>query len=170
MGHGLNESALDTLMIVFVSRTKHCMLPERIKALRRWSQKILEQVQLFLSQLTTEDSLDSFHSRMFMLYDHYYFINRKAISLWETPVTLCANTNKQGKPKQMLDQHRYAYEQAKKTALRLPMFEQGLPVTDNISTLKTSSPGKYRWQDKAARKVAERDRIAQGKENAVFLP
>lgn len=156
----LNESALYTLddCLSFKDEALHAS-PEWIKALRRWSQKILEQEATILESINNGSiRLILFHSRMsLMLGDHYYSsLTEKQSGPWETPVTLCANTNKQGKPKQMLDQHLVGvYEQAKKTALRLPMFEQGLPVTDNISTLKTSSPGKYRWQDKAARKVAE---------------
>lgn len=155
-----NESALETLgdCLRFTKESLQTS-PEWSKNIKRWAKKLLEEkdrIEIAIDNGSIR--LVLFHARLsLMLGDHYY----SSLSLpdsgkWQKSLKLIANTNKDGTPKQMLDQHLVGvYEQTKKTVHRLPLFEQELPVTDNTAALKNSSPKKYSWQDKAARKVYE---------------
>ncbi|WP_319561097.1 type I-F CRISPR-associated helicase Cas3f [Marispirochaeta sp.] len=169
----MNESAIDSLNDCLSFHDEALQASsEWIKCLKRWAQKLIDQEQTLLESIENGSiRLLLFHARLsLMLGDHYYSsLNSKDSGSWKKSVSLIANTNKDGTPKQMLDQHLMGvYEQAKRTAQRLPIFERDLPVTDNTAALKHNSPGKYRWQDKAARNVSEWTASHQEKKHGFF--
>lgn len=143
-----------------------------IKGIKRWAQKIIDQKKFILESI--EDGsirVVLFHARLsLMLGDHYFSsLSNSESDKHSKSVNLIANTNKDGTPKQMLDQHLVGvYEQAKKMVQRLPLFERDLPVTDNTAALRCSSPAKYHWQDKAARKVYEWTESHKDKKHGFF--
>jgi len=169
----MNESAMETLddCLSFYNETLY-VSPELIKGLKRWSQKILDLESMIHESINNGSvRLIIFHARLaLMLGDHYYSsLDSKDSGPWNKSVSLIANTNKDGTPKQFLDQHLTGvYEQAKRTAQRLPLFERDLPITDNTAALKQKSPSKYRWQDKAARNVSEWTASHQEKKHGFF--
>ncbi len=128
-----------------------------IKQLKRWAKKLLDQ-QSLISQIINDGSYRPIlhHARLcLMLGDHYYSsLTQKESGVWNDKTSLIANTQKDGSPKQYLDQHLVGvYEQAKRNVRKLPQLEKELTATDNIGTLKKKSHGDFVWQDKAASKV-----------------
>lgn len=129
------------------------------KALKRWAKKLLGQ-QSLIDQILKDGSYRPIlhHARLcLMLGDHYYSsLTLEDSGLWHNTTGLIANTQKDGSPKQVLDQHLVGvYEQAKRNARKLPQLERELPSTDNIAALKKKSPSDFRWQDKAANKIRD---------------
>lgn len=130
-----------------------------LKELKRWSKKLLEQ-QPLIEKIIKEGIYRPIlhHARLcLMLGDHYYSsLSLKESGEWKSTVKLVANTQKDGSPKQLLDQHLVGVcQQTKKNAIKLPQLEQDLPVTDNIVALKKKSSDKFKWQDIAANKIHE---------------
>jgi len=85
-----------------------------------------------------------------MLGDHNYS-SQDADKNWQPAVPLYANTDKHGKPKQLLDEHlvRVA-KQAATVARRLPLFESEPPPVYDVKRLKQkSADARFRWQDQA---------------------
>ncbi|WP_428240253.1 type I-F CRISPR-associated helicase Cas3f [Gynuella sp.] len=130
-----------------------------IKTIKRWAGKLLQQ-QTNIDRIMEDGSyrLILHHARLcLMLGDHYFSsLTPDKTGVWNNTTGMIANTQKDGQPKQALDQHLLGvYKQAKHNASRLPQLERGLPVTDNTTALKKSSGGNYKWQDTAARKIRE---------------
>ncbi len=130
-----------------------------LKPLKRWAGKLLDQQHLFEKAISEgSQRLLLHHARLcLMLGDHYYSsLTLEASGSWQHSTTLIANTQKDGSPKQALDQHLVGvYQQAKCNAQKLPQLERALPTTDNIAALKKKSPIEFAWQDKAASKVRD---------------
>ncbi len=130
-----------------------------LRPLKRWATKLREQTPLF-EKIMHDGSqrLLLHHARLcLMLGDHYYSsLTLEESGQWHSTTTMIANTQKDGSPKQALDQHLVGvYQQAKRNAQKLPQLENALPVTDNIGPLKKKSPSAFAWQDKAAKKVRD---------------
>lgn len=128
-----------------------------LKSLKRWASKLHDQQPLITTLMENGGYRPTLHHARLclMLGDHYYSsLTIEASGPWKNQIGLIANTQKDGAPKQALDQHLIGvYEQAKRNVRKLPRLEKELPVTDNIAALKKKSPPKFRWQDKAASKV-----------------
>ena len=131
-----------------------------LKNVKRWSGKLLGQQELVAQIIKEADHSYRpilFYARIsLMLADHYYSsLSKKDSGPWSDTIDMIANTQKDGSAKQALDQHLVGvYEQAKRNARYLPQFERELPVTENTSALKQKSPvAKFKWQDKAERKI-----------------
>ncbi len=91
-----------------------------------------------------------------MLGDHYYSSQQKD-SNWHSSVKLFANTDKQKKLKQQLDEHLVGVaKQAKTNTKKLPQFEaifnQNIRVIDN-NNIGKKSPKNYKWQDDAVSSI-----------------
>lgn len=130
-----------------------------LKPLKRWSGKLQEQIPQF-EQVMADQSQRVLlhHARLcLMLGDHYYSsLPLSDSGKWHHTTTMIANTQKDGSPKQALDQHLVGvYSQAKQNVQKLPEVERALPVTDNIGALKKKSPKAFGWQDKAASKIGD---------------
>ncbi len=124
-----------------------------LKPVKRWAKKLLNQ-QPQIEQILQDGSyrLILHHARLcLMLGDHYYSSLTLAESgNWNNLSGMIANTQRDGSPKQALDQHLIGvYEQARNNANKLPLIERELPVSDNVAQLKKKSPWPYAWQDKA---------------------
>ncbi|MCX4030131.1 CRISPR-associated endonuclease Cas3'' [Endozoicomonas sp. SM1973] len=130
-----------------------------LKALKRWAKKLLDQQPLVDTLMSTGSYRPILHHARLclMLGDHYYSsLSAQESGPWKHHIGLIANTQKDGAPKQALDQHLIGvYEQAKRNVNKLPQLERQLPVTDNITALRKKSPTPFRWQDKAASKVSD---------------
>ncbi|WDP91087.1 MAG: type I-F CRISPR-associated helicase Cas3 [Desulfobacter sp.] len=131
-----------------------------LKNVKRWSGKLIGQQKLVEQIMKDTDRSYRpilYYARLsLMLADHYYSsLSKKESGPWKNTIDMIANTQKDGSAKQALDQHLVGvYEQAKRNARYLPKFERELPVTENTSALKQKSPvAKFRWQDKAERKI-----------------
>jgi CRISPR-associated endonuclease/helicase Cas3 len=91
-----------------------------------------------------------------MLGDHYYSSQAKDTN-WHSSVKLFANTDKQNKLKQQLDEHLVGVaKQAKRNTKKLPEFEaifnQNIRVINNTKLAK-KSPKAYQWQDDAVSRI-----------------
>ncbi|MFC3909320.1 type I-F CRISPR-associated helicase Cas3f [Legionella dresdenensis] len=130
-----------------------------LKEIKRWAKKLIEQKSL-IDQIIEKGCYRPIlhHARLcLMLGDHYFSsLSLQDSGVWQSPVELIANTQKDGLPKQMLDQHLVGVcHQTKRNAIKLPQLEQGLPITDNTALLKKKSPKEYSWQDIAANKIRD---------------
>jgi len=131
-----------------------------LKSLKRWAKKLLDHQHSLVEQIVEGGSYRPIlhHARLcLMLGDHYYSsLTLKESGVWRNNTGLIANTQKDGSPKQALDQHLIGvYQQAKRNAQKLPQLEREFPVTDNITALKKKSLGQFDWQDKAASEVRD---------------
>lgn len=131
-----------------------------LKAMRRWSRKLIEQQEVVDSLLTASNQLYRpilHHARLcLMLGDHYYSsLSKEKSGVWQNNIGMIANTRKDGSAKQALDQHLVGvYEQAKRNVRYLPKLERDLPVMENTTVLNRKSHiAKFKWQDTAARKI-----------------
>ncbi len=133
--------------------------PAWIKELKRCAKKLLgqqEQVSKILSDGSYRPILH--HARLcLMLGDHYYSsLNLKESGSWQDSIGLIANTQKDGSPKQALDQHLVGvHRQARSNVYQLPVLENEIEGSDNIRALKKKSPGPYAWQDKAVTQIRQ---------------
>ncbi|MCY4226223.1 MAG: type I-F CRISPR-associated helicase Cas3f [Gammaproteobacteria bacterium] len=150
-----NQSASDNLesCLIFPNGLLSNAL-QWLKPVKRWAKKLLDQQPQF-EQIMQDGSyrLILHHARLcLMLGDHYYSSLPLAESgKWNNLTGMIANTQKDGSPKQALDQHLVrVYEQARNNVNKLPLIERGLPVSSNVAQLKKRSPRSYAWQDKAA--------------------
>ena len=143
-----------------------------IKPIRRWSKKLLEKQSDF-EKIFKDGSYRVIlhHARLcLMLGDHYYSsLSLENSGKWNKTTDLIANTQKNGSPKQALDQHLVGvYQQAKRNVQKLPQLEQELPVTDNIAALKKRSQGQFSWQEKAAKSIQEWTKNSRGRKHGFF--
>lgn len=143
-----------------------------LKELKRWAKKLLSHHALIKNLLDSSSFRPILHHARLclMLGDHYY----SSLSLsdsgpWTYTSSLIANTQKDGSPKQALDQHLVGvYEQAKRNVRKLPQLEQALPITDNTAALKKKSPESFSWQDKAAKTICQWTAAHQEKKHGFF--
>ncbi len=143
-----------------------------VKAIKRWARKLLDQ-QPLVDSLTEKDCYRPIlhHARLcLMLADHYYSsLTLEESGSWHQDIGLIANTQKDGAPKQTLDQHLVGvYGQAKCNAQKLPQLERRLPVTNDIAALRKKSPHAFQWQDKAAAKVRDWTALHKDQKHGFF--
>jgi len=97
------------------------------------------------------------HARIALMLGDYAYSASPADATWPTDCRLFANTNKEGRLKQRLDEHLCGVgELAKEIAYRLVYLEKGLPTAEGVRALLRPSPAAFAWQDKAASTVWER--------------
>lgn len=129
---------------------------------KKWAIKM--QASLGMFDKTMQDGswrLILYYARLsLMLGDHHYSSKDKD-KHWQSGYDLVANTygrndkqNKEGSPKQKLDEHLVGVAQsALRTAALLPMFETEPPYVYDIKKLKKLSGDKFKWQDQAVSEI-----------------
>ncbi len=168
-----NEKAKQTLRDCLIF-PEGLMTNSRVwqKEVKRWSKKLLAQQSILETVFAQQHYRPLLHHARLclMLGDHYFSsLTLEKSGKWHGKTNLIANTQKNGSPKQALDQHLVGvYEQAKRNARNLPKFESDLPITDNTAALKKLSPKHFVWQDKAARKVRDWTTQQNGEKTGFF--
>jgi len=127
-----------------------------VKQLKKWAGRLQEYMPL-IEQCFADGSyrLVLHHARLCLMLGDHYYSSQPADANWQDEIGLFANTDRKTKAfKQKLDEHLVGVSgHALRIAHLLPTFEQAPPVASDVTSLKQSSAGKYRWQDKAVRKI-----------------
>ena len=125
------------------------------KELKKWSNRMLGTLSLL------EESMNDgsyrvvlHHARLTLMLGDHYYSSRDADMLWKESIGLFANTDKDKKMKQKLDEHLCGVmKSALKTVHLLPAFEKEPPLVEDNRVLKKRSPKAFAWQDKAVAKL-----------------
>jgi CRISPR-associated endonuclease/helicase Cas3 len=125
------------------------------KELKKWSNRMLGTLSLL------EESMNDgsyrvvlHHARLTLMLGDHYYSSRDADMLWKESIGLFANTDKDKKMKQKLDEHLCGVmKSALKTVHLLPAFEKEPPLVEENRVLKKRSPKAFAWQDKAVAKL-----------------
>jgi CRISPR-associated endonuclease/helicase Cas3 len=128
-----------------------------IEKLSRWAGK-LQRYEETLEALQQRRAcrVVLHHARIALMLGDYGYSSSSADANWPRKCELFANTDKNGNPKQRLDEHLCGVaELAKQIAYRFPYLERALPRAEGVRSLLRSSPAPYAWQDKAASIVWE---------------
>ncbi|MDF7675755.1 type I-F CRISPR-associated helicase Cas3f [Neisseriaceae bacterium ESL0693] len=124
--------------------------------IRKWAQRLEQQTH---SAKEVQDSgawrLVLHHAHWCLtLGDHYYSSCDKDKD-WPSNIGLWANTDKERKPKQWLDEHLVnVCQHALRAAQSLSCLENNMHQTENRRLLK-KSPRAYEWQDTAVQKIRQ---------------
>lgn len=151
--HNENESDIDKMKKACWTFKKGLPFESRtwLNRARYWANIALERKQFFNKNWI--DDVYSLHlARMsLMLADHYYSSQPQNYVLGDHEFPLYANTDKEGKLKQRLDEHLLGVEQnANKIVKALPTLFQTLPkIALNREFSKRSKAPEYQWQDQA---------------------
>lgn len=123
---------------------------------RKWAQRLLIS-QDQASQCIDDGSYRLLlnHARLCLMLGDHFYSSQQADKKWQDTTGLFANTDRSTKSlKQKLDEHLVGVARnALQTAHLLPAFEQELPVSQDINSLRKRSPKPYEWQDKAVDKI-----------------
>jgi len=125
------------------------------KELKKWSNRLLGSLDL-LEEAMNDGSyrVVLHHARLTLMLGDHYYSSRDADVGWQNRTKLFANTDKDGKMKQKLDEHLCGVmKSALKTVHLLPAFEKEPPLVEDNRVLKKRSPKAFAWQDKAMAKL-----------------
>jgi len=125
------------------------------KELKKWSNRLLGSLDLLEASMNDGSyRVVLHHARLtLMLGDHYYSSKDADVS-WKDRTKLFANTDKDGRMKQKLDEHLCGVmKSALNTVYLLPAFEKEAPLVEDNRVLKKRSPKAFAWQDKAVEKI-----------------
>jgi CRISPR-associated endonuclease/helicase Cas3 len=126
-----------------------------LKQLKKWSTK-LQQAQPQIQHLINNGAyrLVLHHARLCLMLGDHYYSSCDADKTWNSQLSLFANTNKDGTPKQKLDEHLVnVSDHAMRISQTLSRFTTDMEVAYDIKNLKQKSPKGYEWQDKAVEKI-----------------
>ncbi|MCE2705876.1 MAG: type I-F CRISPR-associated helicase Cas3f [Proteobacteria bacterium] len=127
------------------------------KQVKKWASRLLQESDNALACLASGSwRVVLHHARLcLMLGDHYYSSCDKSDS-WQTSLPLIANTNKDGKPKQLLDEHLvHVCKHALQVSQSLSRLTEEMDSAYDINNLKKrGSPG-YEWQDHAVKQIRQ---------------
>lgn len=127
------------------------------KEAARWARKAQTCLATVPEKAAQERLILSFARLGLMVGDHHYS-SQDANKDWKTDLALIANTDKQGEPKQKLDEHLVGVmESALKATHLLPYLETGLPQVSELRALRKPVPvgSKFSWQNKAVETLAQ---------------
>ncbi|OAI14422.1 type I-F CRISPR-associated helicase Cas3 [Methylomonas koyamae] len=127
-----------------------------LKPLQKWCTRLI-QAQPQIQELLDNGAyrLVLHHARLCLMLGDHYYSSLDADSKWQTTVDLNANTDKDRKPKQKLDEHLVGVcTQALRISQNLSRFSTEMEPARDIKKLKQKSPSAYQWQDKAVDKIA----------------
>ncbi|AEF99819.1 type I-F CRISPR-associated helicase Cas3f [Methylomonas methanica] len=127
-----------------------------LKQLQKWSAR-LSQAQPQIQELLDNGAyrLALHHARLCLMLGDHYYSSLAADHKWQTTIDLIANTDKDRKPKQKLDEHLVRVcEQALRISQNLSRFSTDMEPARDVKKLKQKSPPGYQWQDKAVDKIA----------------
>lgn len=126
-----------------------------LKQLKKWAEKLSQaqaQIQLLLENGAFRLVLQ--HARLCLMLGDHYYSSCAADQDWKSALTLIANTDKDRKPKQKLDEHLVRVsDHALRISQTLSRFTVDMDRANDIKSLKQKSPKGYEWQDKAVEKI-----------------
>jgi CRISPR-associated endonuclease/helicase Cas3 len=95
------------------------------------------------------------HARLCLMLGDHFYSSQPADQKWQDSTGLYANTDRETQTlKQKLDEHLVGVSRhALQTAHLLPAFENELPTTEDIDSLRKRSPVAFQWQDKSVEKI-----------------
>lgn len=127
---------------------------EWLKALKKWTGRILEQIPVFHELWKQENiRLLLLYARVSLMLSDYTVSADKAEASWPQDCKLFANTDKNGL-KQRLDEHLVRVgRQAARVAHCLPHFVEGMERLEDVPSLRRKSPQIFNWQDKVVDKI-----------------
>lgn len=141
------------------------------KQVKKWATRLLQENNSALRCL--EDGswrVILHHARLcLMLGDHYYSSCDKSDN-WNSAVKLSANTDKEGKAKQKLDEHLvYVSKHALQVSQSLSSLSEEMDYAYDIRKLKQKSPLGFEWQDIAANQIKQFNVQNKTQENGWFI-
>ncbi len=122
-----------------------------VKQLKEWSARLLKEQAAF-KEIQSLEKIRPFLSycRLALMLGDYYASSQEKREFFGGKGKLFANTDKHGKPKQLLDEHLLLVaEQALKIVYALPRLADKMDKADDVSILKHRSPADFAWQDDA---------------------
>jgi CRISPR-associated endonuclease/helicase Cas3 len=125
------------------------------KSVQKWAKRLLAESALVASAQTTGAwRVVLHHARLSLMLGDHYFSSRDKDEQWQSELTLHANTDKQHRMKQKLDEHLLGVtEYALKISHSLSRFREDMGTAQDITNLKKKSPTGFEWQDKAVDKI-----------------
>ncbi|MFA0180899.1 hypothetical protein BCU22_022230 (plasmid) [Vibrio cyclitrophicus] len=113
------------------------------------------------------------HSRLCLMLGDHYYSSQANDPHWNCSTELYANTDQNTKAlKQKLDEHLVNVEKAAKDMVKLlPHFESEPLFATELSALtaKPNTPKRFRWQDKAVRKILQWRETTEDKQSLRFI-
>ncbi len=113
------------------------------------------------------------HARLCLMLGDHFYSSQENDPTWQSHCKLYANTDRDtGQLKQKLDEHLINVAQiAVNTAQNLPYFESDPFTASNLTELKAkpNTPEKFKWQDKAVKKVLNWRENTNDKSNGYFI-
>lgn len=145
--------------------------PEWNKQVKKWAARLLQESKSALTCL--EDGswrVILHHARLsLMLGDHYYSSCDKSPS-WKSSISLIANTDKTGQPKQLLDEHLVNVSRHSLQVVQsLSRLSEEMEYAYDITNLKKKSPSGYEWQDNAVRQIRQFNSQLDNKKIGCFV-
>ncbi|WP_374089300.1 type I-F CRISPR-associated helicase Cas3f [Methylomicrobium lacus] len=126
-----------------------------LKRLKKWSVKLL-QTQPQIQQLMDNGAyrLLLHHARLSLMLGDHYYSSCDADKIWNSEISLFANTDKQRNLKQKLDEHLvHVSDHALHISQTMSRFTTDMAAAYDIKNLKQKSPKGYEWQDKVVEKI-----------------
>jgi CRISPR-associated endonuclease/helicase Cas3 len=122
----------------------------RVKA-SYWANEALKRAQLFKLEWVNDGFSLQLARLCLMLADHYYSSQQAQPELGDPNFPLFANTDKEGKLKQRLDEHLVGVAKHTKAIVRrLPLLQQTLPsIARHKGFKRRNADARFRWQDQA---------------------
>lgn len=128
-----------------------------LKQLKKWL------ARLWQNQTHIQTLLDNggyrvvlHHARLCLMLGDHFYSSCAADKYWQSSITLIANTDKQRKPKQKLDEHLvHVSQQALQVCQNLSRFSADMGKAEDLKHLRQKSSKGYEWQDKAVEKITQ---------------
>lgn len=141
------------------------------KQIKKWATRLLQENDSALRCLKDGSwRVILHHARLcLMLGDHYYSSCGKS-ERWRTTIPLIANTNKNGQPKQNLDEHLvYVSKHALQVSQSLSRLSEEMDYAYDIRKLKQKSPLGFEWQDGATNQIKQFNVQNESRQNGWFI-